>query len=61
MPRDVLPTELVLTPEPSPLKLISNYISILKKKKGYSSMKTYAEYRYLVSLGRPAYCFPQNN
>ena len=60
MPRDVLPTELVLTPEPSPVKLILNCISILLKK-GYYSMKTYAEYRYLVSLGRPAYCFPQNN
>ena len=29
MPRNVLSTELVLTPEPSPLKLILNYISIL--------------------------------
>lgn len=29
VPRDVLSTELVLTPEPSPLKLILNYISIL--------------------------------
>ena len=33
MPRDVLPTELILTPEPSPLKLILNYISILFKKR----------------------------
>lgn len=29
MPRNVLSTELVLTPEPSPLKLILNYLSIL--------------------------------